>query len=303
MEDLPETYQLESIEQMRTIADPLRLRIIEQLTHQAMTVTQLAELLDEVPSKLHYHVRELEKAGLLKLVETREKGGILEKYYRAVAKNINAPGTLFRGMPPDEAIATLNKVLQPLFQEAIQAARHMLRTQAWDDPDLVMHISPEHYWMTAAEFEQVSTQIAGLLKPYQARRGIEHEREQTVLLVAYTTPPTAGQKEGPRTPTPETLSTPPAPPAAPLPAKPPRREIFVTAGVIHLNRQDLAQHLAAGEVLDMHVFGSCTFADDVTPDLIDRAISSFRLWGKINASPDVREVLKRKGGDAGKKNL
>src|SRR5215469_6467215 len=129
MQDLPETYELQTIEQMRTIADPLRLRIIRQLTRQAMTVTQLAELLGEVPSKLHYHVRELEKAGLLKMVETREKGGILEKYYRTVAKNISAPGTLFRGMPPDEAIATLSSVLQPLFQGVIQAAQYLLRIQ------------------------------------------------------------------------------------------------------------------------------------------------------------------------------
>lgn len=30
-------------------------------------------------SDAHYHVRELERVGLVQLVETREKGGILEK--------------------------------------------------------------------------------------------------------------------------------------------------------------------------------------------------------------------------------
>lgn len=286
MEDLPETYQLESIEQMRTIADPLRLRIVDQLIHQAMTVTQLAGVLGEVPAKLHYHVHELEKAGLLKLVETREKGGILEKYYRGVAKHISAPGTLFRGVPPDEALATFTEILQPLFHGVIQAAEHLLRIQAWDDPDQVLQLSPDHYWMTAEEVNQVSMQIDDLLKPYKEPRGIEHEREQTFLMIAYTTPP---------------ASSPPAP-AELSPRKPPKREIFVSAGVIHLHRQDLAKHLAAGEVLDMYVFGSCTFADDVTPDLVDRAVHSFRSWGKLYASPDVREVLKRKGGEAGKKN-
>ena len=54
-----------------------------------MTVTQLGDILGIAPARVHYHVRELEKVGLLCPVETREKGGILEKYYQPVAKNIS----------------------------------------------------------------------------------------------------------------------------------------------------------------------------------------------------------------------
>ncbi len=288
MADIPETYELHSLEQMRTIADPLRLRIIEQLTRQAMTVTQLAELFGEVPSRLHYHVRELERVGLLKLVETREKGGILEKYYRAVAKTINAPGTLLRGVPPDEAIATFHEIIQPFIQEASQAARHIIHIQAWDDPDQVVQLMPEHCWMTVEEFSQVRKQIEGLLKPYKERRGIDQERQRSFLIIAYTTPPAAGPEAGPGD----------TPPAEPAPSKPPKREVMLTAGVTHYNRKDLEKHLAAGERLEIYVLGTCIFADDVTADLADRAIGSFHIWGRLNASPEVREVLKRKGGES-----
>ena len=48
MEDIPETYQLETIEQMRALAEELRIRIIEALGRQAMTSKQLALLLGEV---------------------------------------------------------------------------------------------------------------------------------------------------------------------------------------------------------------------------------------------------------------
>ena len=57
--DLPEVYELETLEQLRAIADELRTRIAEALTHRAMTVTQLGELLGQAPAKIHYHVREL----------------------------------------------------------------------------------------------------------------------------------------------------------------------------------------------------------------------------------------------------
>ena len=79
-----------TLEQLRAIADELRTRIVEALTHRAMTVTQLGEMLGHTPAKIHYHVRELERVKLIRLVATHPKSGILEKYYRAIAKALLA---------------------------------------------------------------------------------------------------------------------------------------------------------------------------------------------------------------------
>jgi len=72
MDKVRASYELETIEQLRVYADELRMRIVDQLALRAMTVTQLAELLGEAPNKLHYHVRELERVGLVKKVKTRD---------------------------------------------------------------------------------------------------------------------------------------------------------------------------------------------------------------------------------------
>src|SRR5713101_1619989 len=120
-----ERYDIENIEQLRAVADLLRLRIIDTLVKQPMTVTQLGEMLGEAPAKIHYHVRELEKVGLLKLVETREKGGILEKYYQPIAREISVKKQLFAG-PPDEAMAAIGTLLNQVkegFQRAFRMAR------------------------------------------------------------------------------------------------------------------------------------------------------------------------------------
>ena len=304
MEDIPKNYSLETLEQLRAVADHLRLRILEQLALRAMTVTQLAGVLGEVPAKLHYHVRELEKVGLLKLVETREKGGILEKYYRSVAKNIQAPGTLFQGVPPDEIEGMLTEVIQPFFQGVVQTAQYMLRHQIWDDPDYALQLVAEHYWMTADELRQVSRQVNALLKPYQEPRGIEHEREQALLWVGYTVIPSAS--EAAETPLPAAAETPPAASlATAAPARAPKREIVIVAGVTHdthYTRKDLERLLERGRVLDMYVLGACTFADDIPADLVERLVHSFHLWGKLTASPEVRDVLKRKGGETAPKS-
>ena len=52
------------------------------------TAKQIATELGENAARLHYHVKELVRVGLLEQVDTRVKGSIVEKYYQPVAKVI-----------------------------------------------------------------------------------------------------------------------------------------------------------------------------------------------------------------------
>jgi len=70
---------------MRALAHPLRLRIFELLAEKPRTTMQVAELLDEPPTRLYHHVNALEKTGLVRLRETRPNRGTIEKYFEAVA--------------------------------------------------------------------------------------------------------------------------------------------------------------------------------------------------------------------------
>ncbi len=295
-----ETYELETIEQLRAVADELRVRIVEQLTFRAMTVTQLAELFSEAPNKLHYHVRELERVGLLKKVETREKGAILEKYYRAVAKNIIVPKTLLSGMAPDEAEAILNEVTQPFFQGMVRAVAQMMRLSPEEQPDHMFQISSGHYWMTTEEFAQANKQIEALLKPYEQQRGSADEREQTVLWMAYPTA-LAGDQETEAVSEPSDVTT-SAQSLMPSSSKPLKQRLTLIVGTGRYTHWDLEGFLAQGETRNIYVLGTCTFTEDISPDLVERAISSFHIKGQLNASPEVRAVLQRKGGEANKKH-
>jgi DNA-binding transcriptional ArsR family regulator len=151
VDQLPEVYNLESIEQMRALADELRLRIVELLTQQPMTVTQLGEVLGVAPAKVHYHVRELERVGLLRLSFTREKSGILEKYYTAVAKNLSIPSSLLQQTPPDELLAAFNGYLQTAVAGFMRAASTLLRTkpEALTDKSTTMSIGGSTLWSSA----------------------------------------------------------------------------------------------------------------------------------------------------------
>ncbi|MFD2171958.1 ArsR/SmtB family transcription factor [Tumebacillus lipolyticus] len=81
-------YDVTSLDQMKALSNKVRVQILKQFEEEPRTSKQLADLLGLPASKVHYHVRELHKVGLLVLVETREKGGVVEKYYLPIAKHI-----------------------------------------------------------------------------------------------------------------------------------------------------------------------------------------------------------------------
>ncbi|GGH29475.1 ArsR/SmtB family transcription factor [Paenibacillus segetis] len=74
---------LTSLEDIRVYSDPYRLQIMNTFINmdRPATVKEIADELGEVPAKVHYHVKKLEKVGLLKLVSTKNIKGIIAKYY------------------------------------------------------------------------------------------------------------------------------------------------------------------------------------------------------------------------------
>jgi DNA-binding transcriptional ArsR family regulator len=80
------TYVLRNLDQVRVLASPMRLRILEAFGQNVMTTKQMALHLGEKPTRLYHHVDALEQAGLVRLVRTKKNRGTTEKYYVAVAK-------------------------------------------------------------------------------------------------------------------------------------------------------------------------------------------------------------------------
>lgn len=86
---MQDQYIIKSYDQARVLSHKLRMKITHLFEDEKpRTATHIAEELGMQTAKVHYHVRELMRVGLLELVETREKGGVLEKYYLPVAREI-----------------------------------------------------------------------------------------------------------------------------------------------------------------------------------------------------------------------
>ena len=95
LSDLEDVKVLTDLEQVKVLADPLRVRILESLCLEELTTKQVAEKLEEKPTRLYHHVEALERVGLIRLTRTQQNRGTVEKYFRAVAKKFRADSGLF----------------------------------------------------------------------------------------------------------------------------------------------------------------------------------------------------------------
>jgi DNA-binding transcriptional ArsR family regulator len=86
---MKEFFDVTDPEALKSLAIPERVKILELFEDlEPRTAKQIATELGENAARLHYHVKELVRVGLLEQVDTRVKGSIVEKYYQPVAKVI-----------------------------------------------------------------------------------------------------------------------------------------------------------------------------------------------------------------------
>lgn len=92
----------------RALADPLRIRLLDALWLGPRSAKELAEPAGVPVDRLYYHLRQLERAGLVEVVEYRElPGGKVERVYGRV--RAEPPGD---DATPEETAEFLGQVVQ-----------------------------------------------------------------------------------------------------------------------------------------------------------------------------------------------
>jgi DNA-binding transcriptional ArsR family regulator len=80
--------------------DPLRARLLAELAEPG-SASSLAVRVGQPRQKLNYHLRELERHGLVELVEERRKGNMTERVYRATAASYVISPVALAAVAPD----------------------------------------------------------------------------------------------------------------------------------------------------------------------------------------------------------
>jgi len=124
---------LESDEQLRAVASHARHRVLGVLRDGPATITQVAARLGIAKGSSSYHLRVLERAGLVRVVETRKVRGVVERYYAMAAKGIYLPDS-----GPGEPEILLRHALADIEaapageQKLVSLKRTRLSPEVWD---------------------------------------------------------------------------------------------------------------------------------------------------------------------------
>ena len=82
--------------------DPMRARLLAELVEPG-SATMLARRVGLARQKVNYHLRELERHGLIELVEERKKGNVTERVLRATALSYVISPAVLAAVQPDPA--------------------------------------------------------------------------------------------------------------------------------------------------------------------------------------------------------
>lgn len=83
-----ETLMIDNLPQLKCVSDPFRIKLLELIAAKPKTGQQLADELDIPRAKIHYHLAELEKNGIIEIVKTEQKHSIIQKFYAPVARTL-----------------------------------------------------------------------------------------------------------------------------------------------------------------------------------------------------------------------
>jgi DNA-binding transcriptional ArsR family regulator len=114
--------QPEAIDQrlVRALSHPLRVQILEVLTERVASPTLIAAELGISVSDVAYHTRTLDRCGCLELVETAQRRGATEHYYKA-KPHAFIGDRLWRKVPRSVRSGVTGASLQTFMDKAVTA--------------------------------------------------------------------------------------------------------------------------------------------------------------------------------------
>ncbi len=83
---MQDVFYIEDVEQALMLLKPQRLELLK-LLDEPRTCPELADYFGESAQKIYYHVKSLEKAGLVEKTDEKRVRGVVEGYYQARARS------------------------------------------------------------------------------------------------------------------------------------------------------------------------------------------------------------------------
>ncbi|MCO7126844.1 helix-turn-helix domain-containing protein [Sporolactobacillus shoreicorticis] len=185
---MEKVYSIKDLEQLRVFSEPFRIKLLWSFYGKEKTGKMLADEFHMSPSKVRYHLTELERVGLVEVVRTELKNGIQQKFYLPVAQrfSLRKVAALING----EEASKLDSIMRQSAIEAIDEMREKVTGANFEKPELVqvsLTLS-----LTAKERKEIAEKIIDLheqLERLSQRETDESTRDYYINLTLFPTGP------------------------------------------------------------------------------------------------------------------
>ena len=153
---------------LRALAHPARQQLITELfAGEVLTATEAAEIVGLTPSATSYHLRALEKFGIVTRGEASTDA--IQRPWRAVADSISVQPEALRGAGRATSLATMTEWFSDM---DAGLARSLRAIEAGVDD--VGHTSRGRLWLTESEVTDLRDRLIGIVREYEGRTRGEH---------------------------------------------------------------------------------------------------------------------------------
>ena len=156
MIDLKDNMILKTTEEIKAVSDPYRLKILRVLSsyEEGATASMVAEEMGEVPSKVYYHIKKLEKVGVIEIVKTEVINGIVAKYYKKTADTFSIEGDKEEMNNPLFLNETY-KTIKSVYDESLETTRGAINSGDTSKEITPMIISASDLALTVEEMNEL----------------------------------------------------------------------------------------------------------------------------------------------------
>jgi DNA-binding transcriptional ArsR family regulator len=176
----------------KALSHPMRARILVILNERVASPNEIADIIEERLPNVSYHVRALLDLGCIELVDTAQRRGAIEHYYRAVVRPFFTDRD-WKRIPRSGRQAISDTALQVIWSDVSDAVNGatfdaradrylthspmLLDEQGWSDVNTALT-------KALAEIEKIESQSAGRLK-----KSSDSAVPTRVVLMQFESPP------------------------------------------------------------------------------------------------------------------
>lgn len=178
MPELPLSLDVDTPQQMKALADPMRHRILGIIQSRPATAKQIADRLKMPPGTIGHHLQVLESAGLAKVVARRLVRGIVAKYYTRTAR-------IFTYNFPDVVTGKVPALVRFL----TDARDELAETLVDGSPEALVKTAFPHTRLTAERYAYFERRVMELVDEFIAEPQPEEGTVFSLSVAFFQSPP------------------------------------------------------------------------------------------------------------------